>query len=77
MLIDIHIKFREDILKGFQVKERTRFCEGQTSEGNNSKSINEGIMVRSCTFAYRLMLIDIHIKFREGSLNEFQVKERT
>ena len=25
MLIDIHIKFLEDILNSFQVKERTRF----------------------------------------------------
>ena len=25
MLIDIHVKFHEDILKGFQVIERTRF----------------------------------------------------
>ena len=25
MLIDIHIKFREDILNGFQVIERTHF----------------------------------------------------
>ena len=40
MLIDIHIKFHEDILNRFQVTERTRFCDGQSSKGNNSKSIN-------------------------------------
>ena len=45
LLIDIHMKFREDILKGFHVIERTRFCDGQTSKGNNSKSINAKIMV--------------------------------
>ena len=27
MLIDIYMKFREDGLKGFQVIERTRFCD--------------------------------------------------
>ena len=28
MLTDIHMKFREDSLNGFQVIERTWFCEG-------------------------------------------------
>ena len=27
MLIDIYMKFREDSLNGFQVIERTRFCD--------------------------------------------------
>ena len=44
MLIDIHIKFLEDILKGFQVKEWTHFLL-QSSKGNNSKSINARVMV--------------------------------
>ena len=39
MLIDIYMKFLEDILNRFQVTERTRFCDGQSSKGNNSKSI--------------------------------------
>ena len=39
MLIDICIKFREYSLSGFQVIERTRFCDAQSSKGNNSKSI--------------------------------------
>ena len=33
MFINIHIKFREDILTGFQVIERTCFCDGQSSKG--------------------------------------------
>ena len=37
------MKFREDSLNGFQVIERTLFCDGQSTKGNNSKSIN-GIM---------------------------------
>ena len=28
MLVNISIKFHEDILNGFQVTERTRFCDG-------------------------------------------------
>ena len=39
MLIDIYMKFPEDSLNGFQVIERTGFCDGQSSKGNNSKSI--------------------------------------
>ena len=45
MLIDIYMKFLEDILNRFQVTERTRFCDGQSSKGNNSKSINARVMV--------------------------------
>ena len=45
ILIDIYMKFREDSLKGFQVIERTQFCDGQSSKGNNSKSINARVMV--------------------------------
>ena len=43
MLIDIYMKFREDSLNGFQVIERTRFCD--RAKGNNSKSINATVMV--------------------------------
>ena len=45
MLIDIHIKFREDILNVFQVIEWTRFYDGQSSKVNNSESINARVMV--------------------------------
>ena len=45
MLIDIYMKFREDILNRFQVTERTRFCDIQSSKGNNSKRINARAMV--------------------------------
>ena len=45
MLVNIYIKFHEDILKGFQVTERTRFCDGQTEgqtddHGKNNMSPN-------------------------------------
>ena len=44
MLIDISMKFL-DILNRFQVTERTRFCDGQSSKGDNSKLINARFMV--------------------------------
>ena len=44
MLIDIYMKFL-DILNRFQVTERTRFYDGHSSKGNNSKRINARVMV--------------------------------
>ena len=35
MLIDIYMKFLEDILNRFQVTEQTQFCDGQSSKRNN------------------------------------------
>ena len=37
MLIDIYLKFGEDIVKVFQVTERTRFSDGLNYKGNNYK----------------------------------------
>ena len=51
------------------------FCDGQSSKENNSKSINDRVIIL-CT-ARRLMLVDTCIKFREYSLSGFQVIERT
>ena len=45
MLIDIHIKFREDILNGFQVIEWTRFFMTDKVPREISKSINASVMV--------------------------------
>ena len=39
------MKFYEDTLNGFQVTEWKRFCDGQSSKGHNSKSINTRVMV--------------------------------
>ena len=75
MLIDIHITFREDILNGFQVIEGAHFFDGQSSKGNNSKSINQELWFL-CS-ARHLMLIDIYMKLLEDILNRFQVTERT
>ena len=45
MLLDIHMKFLEDILNRFQVTEPTRFCDGPSSKGNKPRSINARVMV--------------------------------
>ena len=53
MLIDICIKFREYILSGFQVIERTRFFDAQCSKGNNSKSIKGRVPILAlCTSSH-------------------------
>ena len=50
MLIDIYMKFLGDILNRFQVTVQARFCDGQSSKGNNSKCINARVMVLAlCT----------------------------
>ena len=46
------MKIHEDTLKAFQVVERTQFGDGQSSMGNNSKSINARVMVLAlCMFS--------------------------
>ena len=54
MLVNICMKFHEDILNGFQVTERKRFCDRlffvtdsrqARSKGHNSKSVNTRVMV--------------------------------
>ena len=54
MLVDICMKFHDASLYGLKVIERTRletrFCEGQSSKGNNSKNINARVTVLAlCT----------------------------
>ena len=54
MLVNICMKFYEDILNGFKVTEWTRFCLRncylQSSKGDNSKSINTSVMILAfCT----------------------------
>ena len=74
MLIDIYMKFPEDSLNGFQVIERTRFCD------KSPREITQKVYKQELWFlcsAHFLMLIDIYMKFRKDSLNGFQVIERT
>ena len=72
MLIDIHIKFCEDILNCFQVIEWTCFfMTGNVPREIVKKNINARVMVLA------LMLIDIYIKCLEDTLNRLQIKEWT
>ena len=53
----------------------TRFCEGQSLKGNNSKNkMQELPFLHS---AHRLMLVDICMKFHYASLYGLKVIERT
>ena len=50
MLVDTCINVREYSLSGFQVIEQTRFCDVQSSKGNNSKSIKGRVSILAlCT----------------------------
>ena len=54
MLVDICMKFHDASLYGLKVIRadtmETRFCEGQSSKGNNSKNINARVTVLAlCT----------------------------
>ena len=50
VLVDICMKFHDASLYGLKVIEQTRFCEGQSSKGNNSKNINARVTVLAlCT----------------------------
>ena len=73
MLIDIYMKFREDSLNGFQVIEQILYCVRVQGKLLKSISTRGMYFLRS---ARCLMLIDIYMKFRDDSLNGFQVIER-
>ena len=53
----------------------TRFCEGQSSKGNNSKNIMQELLFLHS--ARCLMLVDICMKFHDASLYGLKVIERT
>ena len=51
MLVDICMKFHDASLYGYRADTmETRFCEGQSLKGNNSKNINARVTVLAlCT----------------------------
>ena len=54
MLVNIFMKFHEDILNGLEVIEQTQFCHRncylQSSKGHNSKNVYPRVMVLAlCT----------------------------
>ena len=74
MLIDIYIKFIEDILNRFQFTEQTKLCYKVPREITQKVEMQELWFLHS---AHCLMLIDIFMKFYDNSLNDFQVIVRT
>ena len=79
VLINIPMKFHEDILNGLKVIERTQFCHRncniQSSKRHSFKNIYPRVMfLRSLRC---LMLVNISMKFHEDILNGFPVTERT
>ena len=74
MLVNISLKFHEDILNGLKVIERTQFCHRNCyiQMGITLKIyIQELWFVRS---ARRLMLVNISMKFHEDILNGFELQ---
>lgn len=63
MLIDIHMKFREDSLSGFKLNSghkniETQFGDVQSSKGNNSTNSNAGFTVLAlCTPSIRSFMM--------------------
>ena len=68
MLYDF-MKFHENILKGFQVIERTRNDHCQISKGNNYKIYRQEL--RFLCSAPCLMMLYISMKFHENILKGF------
>ena len=63
------------IITWYKIVVDNCFCDGQSSKGNNSKSINDRVTILAlCTST---LLVDTCIKFREYSLSGFQAIERT
>ena len=69
MLVNICVKFHEETLTGFKATEQKGFCDGQSSKGHNSTSLNTSYG------SYALHVV-ICMKFHENTLNGFQVTEQ-
>ena len=73
------MKFHEDILKGYKVIERTRFCH-RNATYKVQRDITQKYISKSygsCALHRRPILINISIKFHEDILNGFKVIERS
>ena len=75
MLVNICMKFHEDILNGFKVTELTQFCL-RNCYLQSSKGITQKVQIQELWFlrsARRLMLVNICMTFHEGILNGFEL----
>ena len=73
------MKFHEDILNGFKVTERTRFCH-RTANYKLQRDVTQKIHIQELWFlhsACHLLVLNICMKFYEYILNSFNVIERT
>ena len=79
IVLNICVKFHENILNGFEVTERTRVCGKiaifQCSKGNNSKRMQSTVTVPALCIC--LILLNICVKFHENISNGFRVTELT
>ena len=79
MLVNICMKFHEDILNGFKVIERTLFCH-RTANYKLQREVTENIHNQELWFlhsACHLLVLNICMKFYEYILNSFKVIEQT
>ena len=75
LMLYISMKFHENILKGFQVIERTHNDNCKISMGNNYKTVKTRVKV--LVFYMSLMMFYISMKFHDKILRGFQVIELT
>ena len=67
MMLYVSIMFHENILKGFQVLERTQNDHCRISNGNNYKPVLTRVTVLCSTS--RLLMLYISMKFHDDILN--------
>ena len=71
MVLNICVKFHENISNGFDVTERTRVCDKLAITPKEGKP-DLGFLCSAC----HLILLNICVNFHENISNGFQVKER-
>ena len=79
MLVNICILFHKDILNGFKVIERTRFCH-RTANYKLQRDVTQKIHIQELWFlhsACHLLVLNICMKFYEYILNSSKVIEQT
>ena len=77
MLINISMKFLEDILNGFQLQSGHDFST-ETATYKVQRGITQTIYIQEVWFllsAHLLILVNISMTFHEDILNDFQVTE--
>ena len=79
MLVNICMKFHEDVFNGFKLTERTWFCH-RTANYKCPRDVTQKIHTPGLWFLHsscHLLVLNICMKFYEYILNSFKVIERT